>query len=295
MSLTNGKAAYYELPPAAVNTPGDVTRQWDSSDRVLFIHGVQTPAIGLLPLAKALHDAFPSTHCVLLELWGHGLTDAPVTPYEADLFHQLIDAMLNELKWPSAHLVGFSFGASLSTGYATSRTALVESMTLVAPAGLIRLTDFTPEEQVYLGRGADEAAAQAWILDMLEEGGKLIVPDDWQERVTRGEVVAEAVREWQLRKHPGHAASVVAVLRDAGAIGNHAAFASAAGTGIPSLAVLGKRDGLSSEKELNQLGFKNVDVIPGAGHGVVRERVPEVANAISRFWVDQCNFNMAHT
>lgn len=40
-------------------------------------------------------------------------------------------------------------------------------------------------------------------------GGQLNIPADWKQRVEKGEVVAEAVREWQIREHPGHVASVV--------------------------------------------------------------------------------------
>ncbi|KAH7057236.1 Alpha/Beta hydrolase protein [Macrophomina phaseolina] len=272
----HGKAAYYEMPPSpsenGADTPG----------RVLFIHGVQTPALGMLPLARALHASFPRAHFALVDLWGHGLSDTPVAPHDAGLFHQLLDALLDRLTWPSAHLVGFSFGGALTVGYVASRPARVQSFALVAPAGLIRSAGFTAEQQGYL-RGGDEAAARKWVLEYLE-GGELVVPADWRERAERGEVVAEAVREWQMRQHPGHTASVVAVFRDGGVMDNDAAFVGAVRTGIPSIAVLGGLDDLCSERELMELGFADVAVVPQVGHGVVRERVPEVAGFISDFW-----------
>lgn len=276
LNTVNGKAAYYEVlsssPENSSHTP----------DRVLFIHGVQTPALGMLPLARALHESFPRAHFVLVDLWGHGLSDTPVVPHDSNLFHQLLDALLDQLEWPSAHLVGFSFGGALTVGYVASRSSRVQSFTLVAPAGLIRSSNFTAEQQGHL-RGGDEAAARKWVLEFLE-GGELVVPADWKERVGRGEVVAEAVREWQMHEHPGHVASVVAVFRDGGVMDNDAEFVRAVRTGIPSLAVLGGMDSVCSERELNELGFANVAVVTQAGHGVVRERVPEVAAFISDFW-----------
>jgi pimeloyl-ACP methyl ester carboxylesterase len=154
---------------------------------------------------------------------------------------------------------------------------------LIAPAGLIRSSLFKPEEQDHFRHGGDEVAARKWILQWLE-GGELVMPINWTERVGRGEVVAEAVREWQMREHPGHVASVVAMFRDGGAIDNHADFAEAVRTGIRSLVVLGEKDEVSSEQELREIGFANLFVVPQAGHGVVRERVPEVAGLISDFW-----------
>jgi pimeloyl-ACP methyl ester carboxylesterase len=258
-------------------------------DRVLFIHGVQTPALGMQPLATALHAQFPHAHFVLIDLWGHGLSDTPVLPHNATLFHGLLASLLDHLEWPSAHIVGFSFGASLTAGYAATRSSRVRSFTLIAPAGLIRSLQFTPEEQEHFRHGCDEVAARNFMIDWLE-GGELVVPADWRERVARGEMVAQAVKEWQMREHPGHAASVIAVFRDGGAMDNVDTFSRAVGTDIPSLIVLGENDGVCNEKELREVGFNNIFVVPGAGHGVVREKVPEVAGFIADFWT-QHNWN----
>ncbi|CAN9298288.1 unnamed protein product [Alternaria alternata] len=232
LETANGKAAYYSIPPSA---PTESAR---TIDRVLLIHGVQTPAIGMLPLARALHDTFPHKHFVLVDLWGHGLSDTPVIPHEAALFHGLIDALLDHLQWSTAHLIGFSFGGSLTVGYTASRPSRVSSFTLVAPAGLIRICAFPTEDQHHLMHGVDEVEVRKLILRFLE-GGELIVPDDWRERVGRGEIVPQAVKEWQMREHPGHTASVVAMFRDGGAMYNHDNFEKAVRTGIPSLVVLG--------------------------------------------------------
>ncbi|EUC47994.1 hypothetical protein COCMIDRAFT_88587 [Bipolaris oryzae ATCC 44560] len=277
LTINNAKAAYYSIPPSS--SPGSDIK---SPKRVLFIHGVQTPALGMLPLARKLHASFPSAHFVLIDLWGHGLSDTPVASHEAGLFHGLIDALLDHLEWPSAHLVGFSFGASLTVGYVASRASRVQSYVLIAPAGLVKRSSFTAAEQKYFQHDCDEDAARQWVTAWLE-GGELIVPLDWKERVARGEVVAEAVREWQTCNHPGHTASVVAIVRDGGVMDNHESFEKAVATGVPSTVVLGEKDGLCTEQELRDFGFDNVFVVPNAGHGVVRDKVPEVAGFIIEF------------
>lgn len=276
LQTPRGKAAYYEIAPSL--SEDDTTK----IDKVLFIHGVQTPALGMLPLARALQKSFPAAHMVLIDLWGHGLSDTPVIPHEASLFHELIDNLLDHLSWPSAHIVGFSFGGATTVSYVASRPSRVKSFTLVAPAGLLELSMFTSEEQACL-QGDDNDAVKKCVLNILE-GGDLVVPEDWKERVANGEVVAEAVREWQMRKHPGHTASVVAIFRDGGVMGSHAYFDKAAKTGIPSLAVLGELDSLCSKDQLNGHGFENVFVVPKAVHSVVRDQAAKVANLIGDFW-----------
>ncbi|KAH7173936.1 Alpha/Beta hydrolase protein [Fusarium flagelliforme] len=267
----HGKAAYYEILPSEIKGP---------IDRVLFIHGVQTPALGMLPLVRALEKSFSHAHLVLVDLWGHGLSDTPILPHEPALFHQLIDDLLDHLTWPSAHLVGFSFGGATTASYVVKRQERVKSYTLVAPAGLLNSHAIFPAEHM---RGDDEAAAQKWILNFLE-GGDLVVPTNWKERVANDEIVAEAVRDWQMRNHPGHVGSVVAIFRDGGVMDSHYEFAQAGRCLVPNLAVLGGKDDLVSEEQLAKCGFENVFVVEGAGHGVVRDRAEEVARLITDFW-----------
>ncbi|GKU05862.1 dihydrolipoyllysine-residue acetyltransferase component of acetoin cleaving system [Fusarium langsethiae] len=274
LRTAHGKVAYYEtLPTASERQP---------IDRVLFIHGVQTPALGMLPLTRALEKSFPHAHLVLVDLWGHGLSDTPILPHEPSLFHRLIDDLLDHLQWSSAHLVGFSFGGATTTSYVVARPARVKSFTLVAPAGLLRSSDFTLGQQSHL-RGDDEQAAKKWVLEFLE-GGDLVVPKGWEDRVAKGEIVAEAVRHWQMQEHSGHLASVVAIFRDGGVMDSHVQFSKVSQLGIPNLAVLGELDDLVSAQQLKDHGFNNVFVVSRAGHGVVRDRVYEVAALIRDFW-----------
>ena len=271
LETPHGKAAYYEILPSETKGP---------IDHVLFIHGVQTPAIGMLPLARALEKSFPHAHLVLVDLWGHGLSDTPILPHEPALFHQLIDDLLAHLNWTSVHLVGFSFGGATTASYVAKRQERVKSFTLVAPAGLLSSEAIFPPEHM---RGDDEAAAEKWILNFLE-GGDLVVPSNWKERVSNGEIVAEAVRDWQMRNHPGHVASVVAIFRDGGVMDSHSQFAEAGNAGVPNIAVLGEKDDLVSKEQLESYGFGNVFVVKDSGHGVVRDKAGEVAGLITKFW-----------
>lgn len=278
LDTPDGRAAYYSLPPSS---PSNET---SPISRVLFVHGVQTPAIGLQPLASALSSRFPHAHLVLIDLWGHGLTATPVAAHDASLFHALLEALMVHLGWKDAHLVGFSFGAATTASFTAARPERVASATLVAPAGFIRKAQFDEEQRSYLRGGEElEEKAREWVFEFLE-GGQLVVPSDWEERVARGEVVAEAVRDWQVKHHAGHVASVVAIFRDGGVLDTGDEFAKAVETGRKHLCVLGELDDLSSVEDFHGVGIKNVAVVPGAGHAVVRSNVSEVARSVEEFW-----------
>lgn len=197
-----------------------------------------------------------------------------------------MDDLLDHLSWARAHVVGYSFGGALAVGYAATRTSRVQSFALVAPAGLIRRKGFDPRGQVLLAVEGekDEGAVRDFIVNDVLEGGGLVVPEDWEERVKRGEVVAEAVREWQTREHRGHAASVVAIFRDGGVMDSDEVFVKAAETGVPNLVVLGGTDDVCSKAQLKALGYQDVKVVEGAGHSVVRDKATDVAENIAKFW-----------
>ncbi|KAH7131700.1 putative valacyclovir hydrolase [Dactylonectria estremocensis] len=278
LSTPNGKAAYYELPPSS---PADGTTP---VSRVLFVHGVQTCAIGLHKLSSALASRFPQAHLVLVDLWGHGLTDTPLLPHEPALFHGLLEALMVHLGWEDAHLIGYSFGAATTASFTAAKPERVSSMVLIAPAGFIREAQFSDLQRSYLrgGEGLEEPA-KAWILDLLE-GGPLVVPSDWKEKVARGEVVAQAVRDWQLKNHKGHAASVIAIFRDGGVMDKDEEFAKAVKTGKKHLAILGELDDINTVEDFHNIGMQNVVVIPQVAHAVVRDKGVEVAQFIEEFW-----------
>ena len=281
LQTPTGKAAYYELP-ASTPAPPEAT---NPVPRILFVHGVQTSALGLQPLASALSSHFPHAQCVLVDLWGHGLTDTPIVPHEPALFHALLVDLMVHLGWDDAHFIGYSFGGSTTATFAVAHPERVASMVLVAPAGLLYSKEFSDVQKSYLRGGEGlEDRARAWIFEFLE-GGKLVVPSDWEERVKRGEVVAEAVREWELKEHEGHSASVVAIFRDGGVLDKDVEFAEAAKSGIPNLSILGELDDVCSVEKLEEVGMRNIAVVPQVGHGVVRERVQDVARLIEGFWI----------
>lgn len=292
LSTRYGKIAYYTYAPLASTSTSSSDSTVPSvlaspsGQKVLFLHGVQTPALGLQPLATSLHAKFPAAEFVLVDLWGHGLSSTPLVAHTPSLFHFVISSLLSHLEWESCHLVGYSFGGATAISYIASNLdssnpskTKIQSISLIAPAGLWKSPDLD-KEKLY---STDFGVAKAHVLDLLE-GGPLIVPSDWESRVAKGEIVAEKVREWQMQHHPSHTASVVAIVRDGGVFGLEEEYSKAAKLGIPILAVLGETDDVVFEKDLQASGIERVVVVKGAGHAVVRQKVDQVAGHIQEFW-----------
>lgn len=312
LQLDQGRAAYYRFPPASSSSSSPSTTNPASTatsnaytgndpvpKRILLLHGVQTPALGLFPLITALRARYPRTEFATLDLWGHGLSETPFAPYCGELFHGLVDGVLNALGWKTSAkeeeggvgILGFSFGAVVTMGYLSSPLYEewvkegVSGCVLVAPAGLLKKSWFKEEELALLSTAClaeDEGRAVKFVVSALE-GGELVVPENWRDVVAKGGVEAQAVKRWQLDNHRGHEASVVGVFRDGGVIGNQELFLRMRVTGVRTLVVLGSEDGLTDEEEIRGFGF-DVKVVEGVGHGVPRERPEDVAEFIAGFW-----------
>ncbi|KAK9312828.1 Alpha/Beta hydrolase protein [Lipomyces starkeyi] len=272
-----GTTAYYDFP-AQTTSPDTLTQ------RLIFVHGLGTPAVGLTALARKLQASNPNLHILLYDLWGHGLSQTPLVPHVPALFHSQILYLLTHMKWPSAHVVGYSFGGITATSLTAFHPEVVDSLALIAPAGLLRSDTLTQEEGLLMrgGPGVEEAARD-WILNFIE-GGPLVVPEDWKERLHRGEFVSEAIKSWERVEHKGHVASVVAMFRDGDVFDGHEAFRTVAKSGRKILAVLGELDDLCTVQDLETVGWRNVVVVKGANHGLVRENVGEVAAPLQEFW-----------
>lgn len=270
-----GTTALYDLPPPSGH----------SKRPVLIIHGICTPALGMWPLAEELQALDPDAHVVLFDLWGHGRSSTPLVPHAPHIFHFQILQILGFMRWTGAHIVGYSFGGSTAVRFALHNPWAVLSVAILAPAGLLRTEEFSPEmrELLHDSKGREKEAADC-VLSFLE-GGPLTVPGNWQERVKSGEIVAEALREWELQEHAGYRQSVLSMFREGGVYGCEEYFREFAKLlSVRKTAVVAELDPVCGEEQLVKLGFGDIEVVKGVGHAFVRDVPGEVASIVYRFW-----------
>jgi pimeloyl-ACP methyl ester carboxylesterase len=237
------------------------------------------------PLAKQLQALDPNAHVVLFDLWGHGLSSTPLVAHAPHIFHFQVLQVLSFLRWTSAHILGYSFGASMATRFAIHNPRVCSSVALLAPAGLLSKDAFDERMRALLDDDSTgrESEAMDCVLEFLE-GGPLVVPTDWRERVRSGEVVAEAFREWELREHPGYPHSVLSMFREDNVYGCEDYFRTFARLPVKKVVVLGELDTICTKSQLVNLGFETVEVVKQTDHGVVRTAPGEVARIVSRLW-----------
>lgn len=110
--------------------------------KVLFIHGISTPCIALAALASELVEQH-GCRVMLFDLFGRGYSDTPdpaLYPQDSRLWTTQISLVLgsSELEWTGFAVVGYSLGGGIGADWTSWFPERVESLVLVAPAGLLR-------------------------------------------------------------------------------------------------------------------------------------------------------------
>jgi pimeloyl-ACP methyl ester carboxylesterase len=142
-----------------VNTPYGRTRvyEWgpEHGRKVLFVHGISTPCISMAALAARL--ARQGCRVMLFDLYGRGYSDAPdprVYRQDTGLYSaQILSALAtSRVDWMAGFtLVGYSLGGGIAAAFTYHYPALVDSLVLIAPSGVMRPSRISWSSKVLYG------------------------------------------------------------------------------------------------------------------------------------------------
>ncbi|KAL8835218.1 MAG: hypothetical protein Q9170_003414 [Blastenia crenularia] len=116
----------------------------EHGEKVFFIHGDTTPGPMLAPIAEDL--AKKGRRVMVIDLWGRGYSDTPLdTPHDSRLYAMQIFFALasSPLSWTGTSsngfsIIAFSLGAGIAMSFIAHYPYLVNSLILLAPAGILR-------------------------------------------------------------------------------------------------------------------------------------------------------------
>jgi len=233
---------------------------------LLLLHGFTGSTADWAPSLPALEVV---ATCVLVDLLGHGGSEAPTDPTRHSLEHQATDLthLLADLRLAPAAVVGYSLGARVALRMALDRPDSVRSLVLLSPSPGIA----DPHARA-ARREQDETLAR-----QLERAGLAAFVDAWEAQplfATESELPATArvnIREMRLRNDP---AGLAASLRGAGQGSMAPLHEDLPRIGVPSLVVAGERDAVGVERARKIAGAipgARLVVLDGLGHAVQRE------------------------
>lgn len=272
-----GETRYYDFAP---NSP-------PSARRIILIHGGGTCAIGMAPLAFKLTEA--GNHVVIYDLWGHGLSSTPLETHTPALLHAQLLELLAHLGWGKVHLLGFSIGGSVAATFAARHADVVESLVIVAGAGLWKKIERGWWNGLVVDGGWGlEGMSRRKIMNYVHGTNPHVKPD-WKERLLKGEIDTAPIQKWERETHKGHVASLVSMFRYAGVYDQHEEYRKLARGDVPMLVILGEKDLViepePTKRELSKLDWTGkITIVDGATHEIVRSHTQKVADLVSEMW-----------
>ncbi len=245
---------------------------------IVCVHGLTTPSFVWGPLARELTGL--GFRVLVYDLYGRGFSDRPDGSQDKAFFNHQLDDLLTHLKIDSDfHLIGYSMGGAIATGFAATYPARVRRLVLLASAGMTLVE--TPLIKFIRDRGV----AGKWLMlaaypVQLRRGIRAE-----QELTTASSDISKG-QEAQLNFQgfiPAVLASVRGILSRP-IEGEHMALRR---NGLPVLALWGAEDDVIPASAMGQLAVWNRDVthevIEGAGHGLPYTHTDEVLTHIATF------------
>ncbi|KAK5084073.1 hypothetical protein LTR70_008053 [Exophiala xenobiotica] len=151
-NLTEAERLNLPYPPDALPGARDVDSPYgtfrvyefgpEDGRKVLLVHGISTPCLALGGVAHTLAEK--GCRVMLFDLPGRGYSDTPSDlDHDIRLFTSQILIVLasSSLPWTSPQgfsIVGYSLGGGISAAFTAYFPDLIQSLVLIAPAGLIR-------------------------------------------------------------------------------------------------------------------------------------------------------------
>lgn len=238
---------------------------------VVCVHGLTTPSFVWTLLAKGLVEM--GFRVLVYDLYGRGYSDRPEGIHDKNFFNQQLDDLLTHLEIEGPfHLIGYSMGGAIATGFAATYPARIRRLVLLASAGM------TPPDTPILRFIRDRGIAGKWLM--------LAAYPFQLRRGIRTECEATNVsaeisegQEAQLN-YQGFVPAVLTSLR--GILrppleGEHMALHR---NNLPVLAIWGGEDDVIPANAMGQMAAWNRDVahevISDAGHGLTYTHASEV-------------------
>lgn len=259
--------------------------------RVLLIHGISTPCCVFRDMAHTLVE--DGCRVLTFDLFGRGWSDAPTgVPYDDRLYiAQILYALYSSPEsWARFNLVGYSLGGAVATSFAATMPGRIETLVLIAPAGILRLSKVALLSRLAITGYLPEAMA-TWMAKR-RMGKRIMTAEQSKAAVDpadRSQVIdIPAVMEWQGRSHPGFIGSFMSSLKYAPLYDRQEEWAQVGKTGIKRVGlIMGETDDVIQlelmPEMIELLGGEDkvvTEVLKDTGHDLVARKGKTVAEFV---------------
>lgn len=229
---------------------------------IFLLHGFSNPSYVFRDYFKPLSDA--GYLVVGPDFYGRGFSDRPAGPYDEALYLAQVDAVVDYYSaGRPAHVIGYSMGGSIAARYAAKYPNKVETVGLIAPAGLsCGATMASPMTWPVLGDWIFRVLGP-WILESYSGADWIEAkdPDYWRARYR------------EMAKYRGYEEALLSSARAFNILDSCDAMKTAKASGKRVLAVFAEKD--------KTIPIAHADVLAGYPGSARIVRVPDRGHSIT--------------
>ncbi|MBX3445283.1 MAG: alpha/beta fold hydrolase [Parvibaculaceae bacterium] len=253
----------------------------ENGQLVVLVHGFATPSVIWADYVKPLTDA--GYRVLAFDNYGRGLSDRPATIYDADLFDRQLTGLLDAVGANRrVDIVGYSMGGAIVAVFAARHPERIRSVTLIAPAGLGKLSNARTDMLM-------RPVIGDWIIRLF--GTKMFyaaAAEEAKHIPNPGPLLAAVNRQLQYR---GYGDALLSTMRHYPLETADTYYSAVGASSLPVLAIWGEADEVvpyaHAERLMELVPQAQLRSYPGMGHtiGVVDPKL--VGGLILRFLGEQ--------
>lgn len=245
---------------------------------LLLLHGFTGGGANWTEFRSLISQRFTT---ITLDLPGHGATESPSDPerYGMERCVEDIDAILDQLRFDTAHLMGYSMGG---------RLALYAALTMPGRFRSLILESASPGLKMIEERNARKTSDEA-LADQIEREGLEAFVNRWEalplfdSQHRLNEAAREKLREGRLKNNPVGLANS---LRGMGTGVQPSLWERLLDLKLPTLLIVGQLDAKFTEiaqQMFAVLPNAQLKIIPESGHTVHLEQPQALADTVLQF------------
>ncbi|KAF9134873.1 hypothetical protein BGW39_005588 [Mortierella sp. 14UC] len=261
----------------------------EDGKKVVFVHGLSTPASVYNGVAR--HMAANGCRVLLYDLYSRGYSDGPAVDHNPVFYVTQLQELLRHVGWTQCNFVGLSLGGGIIAAYAHRFPETVQSLTFVAPGGLLSPSEIPWVGKIFLLPYSEEIFSHKSIRGYFSGKNVESMRAEFKHLDKIPACIDEAgeILKLQYSHHAGYARGLMSTLKMFPLTALRAQFATVQAQSFPVQVIWGTKDtvipGTTVDTIQQLIPRIRVTKVEGATHSIVMTHPEAIIRSLDGFLV----------
>ncbi|KAG0224630.1 alpha/beta-hydrolase [Mortierella sp. GBAus27b] len=259
----------------------------EDGKKIVFVHGLSTPASIFSSVAR--HMANSGCRVLLYDLYSRGYSVGPSVEHNPQLYVTQLHELLRHVGWKKCNFVGLSLGGGIVACYSHQFPETVESLTFVAPGGLLSRSEIPMVGKIFLVPYSQEILSHKWIKGYFSTKNIESMRNEFKDEDKVPDCIEDTAKilALQYKHHAGYARGLMSTLRHFPLTELRQQFSSCQQQSFPVQVIWGTKDKVipgTTVETIQQLVPRiKVTTVEGATHSIVMTHPEHVIEQLESF------------